>query len=114
MEYNTKSCLGPSEEDLPTLMLIQQAWLDDNPQVYTDYDGSTQGLPSTEEVEWVLRRMDQVEQLMNLRGPVDLAYCEGGNTCNWTNAELARYEEWCGGDNDNTHDPMGDMMGRNA
>lgn len=127
MEYNVRNCLGPgSGVSIEQEFTLQTAWFDDN--VYEiddaafgftppDYTGPTVAYgdgTNEKEAEWVYKRIDQLEELMNLRKPVSLDACEGGHMCSWTAEDHRRYEEWLNSEPGAVEDdPMGEMMGRN-
>jgi len=110
MEINAKNCLGPSEYSILIAYGEQCHWFDE--QTYIGPDGVAD-IPDTEEARMVERRIEQLEDLMSLKRPPSMDYCQG-QTCGWTNAEIKLYEDYLAqeafvGDDD----PMGDMMGRN-
>lgn len=122
MEYNVKNCLGSGSA--PTIQdefTLQTAWYDDHVYVVSDSmfgytPPNSQGDfhiyadgASEEEAEWVQRRIDQLEALMNLTKPVTLEDCYGGMTCDWSNDEIRRFEEW----NAQDSDPCETHYGRN-
>ena len=68
MELNAKNCLGPTEApDLATAMMLQMQWYDDHTALKTtnivEYEATA------EDQLWVERRLDQLEDLMNLTDP---------------------------------------------
>lgn len=109
MEFNVRNCLGPSHEDIPTTLMLQHAWYDDNVYVVDDadfgytppnYDGPmvVYNAPS-DEVEWVERRITQLEDLMDLRNPLPWAEVMYTRNCpcGMDNATWEKYVDYCNG-----------------
>ena len=109
--------LGPSAEPIPMTLELQRAWMDDNVQVIPplvpEYDHEEVvygGEPG--EFEAVATRMQQLEDLMDLRNP--LPWHEhmimGMCPCGVTNEQWWAFIEY----QDACDDPMGDYHGRNV
>lgn len=86
---------GPSNYDIPMTLALQHAWLDENtmPFPIINAEGKTEwvhdNVNGDEEVDLVMRRVDQLEDLTRLTNPVTLC---------------------CDPESD---DPLGDWHGRN-
>jgi hypothetical protein len=63
----------------------------------------------------VLSRMNMLEDIMSLKKPVDLDYCEGGSQCTWTADDYRQYEAYLTQSEDEPSNPdwMGIHHGRN-
>ena len=98
MELNTKNCLGPSHESIEMTHMMQMDWFDEHVHEVTDFGGEkfTAYSAPEDEVEWVGLRMQQLEDLMDLRNPFPWheAMLTGNCPCGVTNAQWKAREEY--------------------
>lgn len=123
MELNVKNCLGPSHESIPVAYDMQKQWFDEH--VYTVDDADFGYTPpnyegpvtiykedTPDEAEWIMRRISQLEELMDLRKPIgnewyfDIA--TGNCPCGMSNDEWERLTT-----QRDEYDAMGQHFGRN-
>ena len=102
--------LGPSSESIEMTHMMQMTWFDEHVHEVTDYDGSkfvAYNAPD-EEIEAVSVRIQQLEDLMDLRNPFPWheAMITRQCPCGMTNAEWKAYEEYIEQD-----DAEGDLLG---
>lgn len=68
MTYQTD--FGPTVKSIRQTWLDIDTWLSQQPTGYVDYDGAHVELDWTDEQAYAVQRMNQMEELLNLRKPV--------------------------------------------
>lgn len=111
LDPNPNMHLGPSLKSIADTFADVDAWLDEQVWTYTDFDGSRQDVPLTDEQQQACQRHDQLKELMRLRShPLadewgiakEMGYCP---------CPGVPEERWNPDYDDG--DAVGDMLGRN-